>query len=337
MAYVVSFIHFECRPGVWMPDAAIKGIIMWNKLERKIGRYAIPRLTNYLIGGYAVGYLFEALSTLLGFSFASYLTLEPYYIIHELQLWRIITWVLIAPQENILFALIMMFFYWQLGTVLEQTWGTFKFNVYIFGGIIFTVIGAFLLYGIYFALNGAPVMIGAYFSTYYINMSIFLAFAMSYPDMQILLYFIIPIKMKWMALVYAVLILFEFVAVGWAGKVAILASLLNFLIFFVTTRNWRSISPGEFKRKRRFRQATGQGSSPFGGNPFGPGPWQSAGTQDVSQNRQPRPKQPVGRHKCAICGRTDVSNPELTFRFCSKCNGNYEYCNDHLFTHTHVQ
>ncbi|MBO4775775.1 MAG: hypothetical protein J5515_04090, partial [Lachnospiraceae bacterium] len=43
------------------------------------------------------------------------------------------------------------------------------------------------------------------------------------------------------------------------------------------------------------------------------------------------------RHKCAICGQTDVSNPELTFRYCSKCNGNYEYCNEHLFTHKHIQ
>ncbi len=306
---------------------------MWNKLEKKIGKFAIPKLINYLIGGYAIGYVFEFLAQVLGFSFVSYLTLEPWYIIHEFQIWRVITWVLIAPQQNILFALIMMFFYWQLGTVLEQTWGTFKFNVYIFGGIIFTVIGAFVLYGIYGVLNGAPAMIGAYFSTYYINMSIFLAFALSYPEMQILLYFIIPIKMKWMAVVYGVLIFFEFFSVGWAGRVAIIASLLNFLIFFVTTRNWHSISPKEFARKQRFRQATGQGFGGFAG--FGPQGHQQE--QRTQQSPPPRKQEPVGRHKCAICGRTDVSNPELTFRFCSKCNGNYEYCNDHLFTHTHVQ
>ena len=45
---------------------------------------------------------------------------------------------------------------------------------------------------------------------------------------------------------------------------------------------------------------------------------------------------PVSRHKCAICGRTDESNPELTFRYCSKCTGSYEYCEDHLFTHRHI-
>ena len=42
-------------------------------------------------------------------------------------------------------------------------------------------------------------------------------------------------------------------------------------------------------------------------------------------------------HRCAICGRTDVDSPQLEFRYCSKCEGNYEYCADHLFTHQHVK
>jgi len=29
--------------------------------------------------------------------------------------------------------------------------------------------------------------------------------------------------------------------------------------------------------------------------------------------------------------------PDLTFRFCSKCNGNYEYCENHLYTHKHIE
>ena len=42
-------------------------------------------------------------------------------------------------------------------------------------------------------------------------------------------------------------------------------------------------------------------------------------------------------NKCAICGKTEASHADLEFRFCSKCNGNYEYCQDHLFTHEHVK
>ena len=69
-------------------------------------------------------------------------------------------------------------------------------------------------------------------STNYITMSIFLAFASIYPDMEVMLYFILPIKMKWMALVYAAMALYYFFTGSLAVKVAIGASLLNFVIFF---------------------------------------------------------------------------------------------------------
>ena len=287
---------------------------MLNKLERKFGKYAIPHLIVYLIGGYALGYLFEIGGMLTNVNFIGFMTLEPYYIIHGFQFWRLITWVMIPPSSGIFFVLIMMLFYYQLGTVLEQTWGTFRFNVYMFGGIIATVIGAFVLYFIY-GLLGVPhvVGIGNYFTTYYINMSIFLAFAVCYPNMEVRLYFLIPIKMKWMAVVYAVLVLFDVVRSGWGGRVAIICSLLNFVVFYLATRNYGRVSPKEFQRKQAYRKATRQ------------------------EPRHDRSGQPIARHKCAICGRTELTNPELEFRFCSKCNGNYEYCQDHLFTHTHVK
>ena len=41
------------------------------------------------------------------------------------------------------------------------------------------------------------------------------------------------------------------------------------------------------------------------------------------------------RHKCAVCGRTDVTNPELQFRYCSKCAGYHCFCSDHIFNHVH--
>ena len=139
-------------------------------------------------------------------------------------------------------------------------------------------------------------------------MTIFLAFAVCYPDMQVLLYFIVPIKMKWLAAVYAVLILFQMLETGWAGRVAILMSVLNFLVFYLSTRNYRRISPKEIHRRQAFK----------------------------SQMRQPSPRSGITKHKCAICGRTEKDDPALEFRFCSKCEGNYEYCQDHLFTHQHI-
>ena len=272
------------------------------KLERKLGRFAIPDLIVYLLAGYVIGYTLSYVAPQALY----YLTLEPYFILHG-QVWRLITWVLIPPGTNLIFALIMMMFYFQLGRSLEQTWGTFRFNVYIFGGIIFTVIGAFVLYGIYSLMGIKAVGMGGYFSTNYINMAIFLAFAMCYPEMQVLLYFVIPVKMKWLAWLYVVLIALSLFENGWAGRVAIIASLLNFIVFYLSTRNYRQISPREIKRKRNFKT---QMRAPVG---YG-----------------------TSKHKCAICGRTEKDDPNLEFRFCSKCAGNYEYCQDHLFTHTHM-
>ncbi len=281
-----------------------------NKLERKFGKIAIPNLIIYIIGAYMAGYLLEAFAPTL----VNYLTLDPYYILHG-QIWRLVSWVLIPPSGsiygfNMLFVLIMLFFYYQLGTALERTWGTFRFNVYIFGGLFFTIIGAFLLYLVLFLIHGMPVIgIGGAFSTSYINESIFLAFAVCYPDMEIRLYFLIPIKMKWMAIVYGVLILLGFVTSGIAGKVAIAASLLNFLVFYLSTRKSPRTVYREAKRKQAYR----------------------AGARPTTM----RNGKVIARHKCAICGRTELDDPNLEFRFCSKCQGNYEYCQDHLFTHEH--
>ena len=123
-----------------------------NKLERKIGRYAVPNLIIWLIGAYTIGYVFGTVSP----GILSYLTLSPYHILHG-QIWRLVTWVFMPTESNLIFLLIMALFYYQLGMALERTWGTFRFNVYIFGGMIFTVIGAFVLYGIYYAMNASVI------------------------------------------------------------------------------------------------------------------------------------------------------------------------------------
>lgn len=298
-----------------------------NKLERKLGRYAIPNLIVYLIGAYCVGFVLNmAAPGLLG-----YLNFQPYYILHG-QIWRIFTWIFMPTDTNIIFLAIMMLFYYQLGTTLERTWGTFRFNVYIIGGILLTVIGSLAAYGLIYLFAGQGMaystssIMGQLISTTYINMSIFLAFAVMYPDMQILLYFVIPIKMKWMAVFYAVMMvsnvweiyqsIYSYTqsasSARWYAGIMLLCivlSLLNFLIFFLSTRNLNCYTPHEIHRRQQFK----------------------------AQMREPRPGSGIAKHKCAVCGRTELDDPTLEFRFCSKCEGNYEYCQDHLFTHQHIR
>ncbi len=275
-----------------------------NKLERKFGRFGIPHLTNYIIGCYILGYVIALMRS----DFLSYLTLEPAWILRG-QIWRLITWVLIPPESLSVFTIIMLLFYYSLGTTLERTWGTFRYTLYIFSGLIFTILGAFFLY---FIMGGNVTGIGNFFSTYYVSMSIFLAFAVSYPDMRVLLYFVIPIKMKWMAFVYAAMILydiFNYVRMGlWPMAVPIVASLLNFVIFFFSTRDIGRYRPKEVRRRQNFKKAV-----------------------------NPSKVTTITKHKCAVCGRTERDGENLEFRFCSKCNGNYEYCQDHLYTHEHVK
>ena len=274
-----------------------------NKLESKIGRYAIPNLPKVIIGTYIIGYLIYYLFP----QALIYIILEPALIMQG-QVWRLISWVLVPPTTtNIFFVLIMLLFYYSISTTLEQTWGAFRFNFYIFSGLIFMIIGAFILY----IVSGGGYGVGLLFSTHYINLAIFLAFAATYPDMTVMLYFLLPIKIKWLAYLDAALILYDFIrAQFWATRVAIIASLLNFLIFFILSRKYKSGASYTFTRQKPKKNT----EPPKRFNPTTGG---------------------ITKHKCAICGRTEKDGIDLEFRFCTKCNGNYEYCQDHLFTHEH--
>lgn len=297
-----------------------------NKWERKWGKYAIPNITMYLIICYAFGYILQWTNS----DFLEFLTLNPYKILHG-QVWRLFTWIIVPPDSLDFFTLIMLYFYYSIGKSLEYAWGTFRYNVYMLSGMLFTIIGAFLMYagcelfageqiamlgnafGELLGYGGAEAFYSyaAYnFSTYYICMSIFLAYAITFPELQVLLMMIIPIKVKVLGVIYAIMLLYYVITAGSMGilglptQVAIVSTLLNAIIFFIVTRkSFRT--PKQIKRQRAFK-------------------------------KQVTPMRHVTKHKCAICGRTEVDSPDLEFRFCSKCEGNYEYCSEHLYTHKHV-
>lgn len=283
-----------------------------SNFERKFGKYAIRNISLMLIMCYAVGYLINLINPL----FLTYLTLNPYEILHG-QIWRIFTWIVIPPEtSNLFFVLIMLYFYYSIGTTLERTWGTYRYNVYLLSGMLFTVAGSFLLMGYCYLFNqdiitvmGAKQffsIISMVFSTYYVNMSIFLAFAATFPEVQVLLMFVIPIKVKWMGIIYGVLLAISFIQGSVYGRFAMAASLLNFAVFWMTSRNHIHMSPKQVKRRQEFKREVKRSTG-------------------------------ITKHKCAICGRTEMDSPDLEFRFCSKCDGNYEYCQEHLFTHQHVK
>lgn len=289
-----------------------------DKLERKFGRYAIHNLMYYIIILYALGYVIVRFG---GSFYSDYLSLNPLAIMHG-QIWRIVTFIIFPPDTGLFFFMISMYLYYSIGRVLEMQWGAFRFNLYFFTGVLLHVVAAFISCYV-FGVN-----IGPAFGTYYLNFSLFMAYAALYPDAQFLLFFIIPIRAKWLGIIegiyYGVTIVAGFL-VPWLpitvryglaqmGVVAhpaysamALVSLANFLIFFFGMRSMRRYNPKEIYRRRVYTKNVKQGQK-------------SAAT-----------------HRCAVCGRTEKDGDDLVFRFCSKCNGNYEYCQDHLFTHEHVK
>ena len=204
---------------------------------------------------------------------------------------------------------------------MERVWGEYKYNLYIFTGLLLMIVASFLSYAYVMAVYGSTFgsaeismlmqTVSYVFSTYYINMSILLAFAATFPDNVVLFMFIIPLKMKWLGIVYGGWLAFEAITALVGGNIylffAIAASLLTFAIFWFSGGRLMHLRPKEVKRRNDFKRSVKM--TPPG----------------------------ITKHKCAVCGRTENDDPSLEFRFCSKCNGNYEYCQEHLFTHTHVK
>lgn len=288
-----------------------------NKLEKRLGKYAIPNLMKYVIALYAVGIAIYTFTPEAVF----YLGLDIGQVLRG-QVWRLFTFLIpYAHFKDVLFVFIKAYVFYMIGSSLERAWGSFRLNLYFFSAVIFNIIAAFIVYGLYGVniLGDYMLLISSPLDIIY--KSLFFAFAALYPNTQFLLYFIIPVKVKYLAWISGLLYvydIYEFVKFKfYLGIIPIVVSLLNFIVFFFATRNYNRISPRELERRTNFRKQMKEGMSHGNVTEF-------------------KGRNVITKHKCATCGRTELDDDDLEFRFCSKCNGNYEYCMDHLFTHEHT-
>ena len=344
-----------------------RGIIMIDKLERKIGRFAIKNLIYYILGGYVIGYILYLLDGSLGIY--NYITLIPEMVMQG-QVWRLFTWIFTVPQALSFWVIFMFMLYFFIGRTLENVLGTFKYNLYIFSGWFFMTLGAMVIYWI---SNAVGTAINIVPSTYYINMASFLAFAVLFPNERVYFFGILPIKIKIIAIIDIVYLGLELLSclmiivvsgtnsqllqeatsmygvsveysklAAYTTMFSILLSLLNFFIFFLMTRR------GTLKAKARYNQF--KRSSEAGTREYaermnrartGGTAYTGASAASASSSEKSAGSGSVFRgeviHRCETCGRTSMEHPELQFRFCSKCSGNHEYCQDHIFTHEHIQ
>ncbi|OGO81171.1 MAG: hypothetical protein A2Y21_04265 [Clostridiales bacterium GWC2_40_7] len=257
-----------------------------DKLEKRYRRFGIRGLMKYIIGLNAIVFFMIRVEP----SFEYTLALIPDYVMRG-EVWRLVTYLFIPPATSVFFIIFVLYFYYMIGTSLEQEWGTFKFNVYYLIGMIGTTAAVFITGGIATAV--------------YLNLSLFLAFAYIFPNFQILLFFFFPIKVKYLGYLNAAFIIYSILTEKLPGKVAAIVSILNFLLFFgkdlfINLKRGRK----NFKRRKGY----------------------------VVQFPKDRTV-----HKCQICGRSERDDKDLEFRYCVDCEGDHEYCMDHLHSHGHVR
>lgn len=255
-------------------------------LEKRLGWLAVPNVTFYLIMGQVL---------VFGLILINYLQLGSLLLVPRLvlegEVWRMGTFIFAPPvRAHPIFLAFAWYLLYVMGTALEETWGTFRYNLFLWVGFLATILAAF-------------VVPGAVATNLFILGSVFLAFAFLNPNFELMLFLLLPVKIKWLALVTWGLYAITFLFGSWAERMMVLASVTNFALFF-----GRDILHDLKAKKRRKR---------------------------FEADREAEADKPF--HRCHTCGITEKSHPEMEFRYCSHCDGNYAYCEKHLHNHEHVK
>ena len=291
-----------------------------KSLRRKFNQFCyqnrnkgIPNLMLYISIGTAIVYV---LSQIDKSSTLYYALCFDKALILQGQVWRLITYVFTYSGSNILMTLIGLLCYFSLGKAVENSWGTFRFNLFYFTGILLMDVFCMVFEG--------------WADITYLNLSLLLAYATLYPNSQFLLFFIIPVKAWILALFYLVVTLYNVFILTYMGMFPYnlfpLIAIANYFLFFgkdvvnVIPLSWR-INAGRLFKKKPGTKKTGTV------------PFPTAGSYQATTAKVQAPY----THKCTVCGRTDVTNPELEFRYCSRCNGYHCYCEEHISNHTHIE
>ncbi len=254
-----------------------------NTLEKHLGRFAIPGLIRYIVALNALVFLLGYASppTETNTGYISFLALDKDAIMAG-QVWRLVTWIFIPTVSGLIWALFYLLVTWQLGDMIEGVWGTFRLNLYYVTG--------------YLGCTAAALFLGQSLANFALNSSLLFAAGTLLPNLQMSLFGVIPIRLKWIAIVSAALLLVGVVGADWGARAAVVVSFINYLLFF---------GPAFFRHTAQAREVS------------------------IRRAKFEAAKRPESEtlHRCEVCGRTEASNPELDFRV--SANG-HEYCTAHL-------
>lgn len=296
---------------------------MVKKLRRNFERFCfqhrnkgIPNLMLYLSLGTAVTFFFSVYAN--NMLLYEWLCFDRELILKG-QVWRLFSYVLLNYNGGILFTLIALLCYYSLGRAMENLWGTLRFNLFYLTGVLM--------------MDVFCMIFGGQADASYLNMSLFLAYATLFPETHFLLFFIVPIKAWVFAVFDLALTVYSVLELTLLGAFPFslfpLVAIANYFLFFgsdikyVFPLSWRANAARLFRKKPK-KTAT---QSKTGTVPF---PTAGSYRATTAQVKQPY------HHKCTTCGRTDVSHPELEFRYCSRCKGYHCYCEEHISNHEHI-
>lgn len=280
-----------------------------QKFERfcfKHRNVGIPNLMLFISIGSAIVYVMsmfgmEELGNLLAFDRTMIL---------QGQVWRLFTYIFVYDAGNIILTVISLMCYFSLGRAMESIWGTLRFNLFYFTGVL--LMDAF-----------AMAVPGGWASVYYLNLSLFLGYATLYPESRFMLFFIIPVKAWIFALVDLGLTLMDVVSLTVSGYFPLslfpLIAIGNYFLFF--GKDVVNVLPPAWRRRRPKKDPRIIDAEPVRKTP----------------PRKEKQEKALYTHRCVVCGRTDVSHPNLEFRYCSRCKGYFCYCEDHISNHNHVE
>ena len=287
-----------------------------SELRRRFERFCfknrdkgIPNLMLYISLGAGLVYLFTMATQN---SVLYYYLMFDRELILQGQVWRLISYPLTYNAGNLLLTAVSLLCYYSLGRAMENIWGTFRFNLFYLSGIVMMDIYCMIF--------------GGYADVYYLNLSLFLSYATMFPNAQFLLFFIIPVRAWIFALLDLVLVLIGLLTDSFPYNLFSVNSIANYFLFFgkdvlnVIPMSWRANASRLFKKRPKQQKAKVV-------------PFPNAGSYEATTASVKAPY----THRCTVCGRTDVSNPELEFRYCSRCQGYHCYCIDHINNHTHVE
>ena len=280
-----------------------------RKLNNAVDRFAlthshfgVPNLMRYVVLITAAVYLLDLFSKGAA---SAMLDFNMQLVLHG-EIWRLVTWLITPEGGSPFWVLVGLFFYYSIGTSVEEYWGTAKFTLFYLCSAALTVVFAFVS----LLWDKSP-----YISTGPFYNLLFLAFATLYPTAMIRIQLILPIQAKWLAVLYVVLTVLNIFRFGLWYLLYLLPVWLVYIIFF-----WDGIADllaefGFHIRHQNSRQTI----------------------QFKSAVRQQKKKEAERgyRHKCAVCGRTDTDFPELEFRYCSRCAGYHCFCQDNIFNPEH--